>query len=155
MKTPVLESLEARTQVFSCEYCEIFKNSFFIEHLRWLLPKAWRTEIRDVFRTLSNIYERAFCENSEQLMSVNYFSKRALSRSSPSEQFLGKGIQKICSKFTGEHPCRSGMSIKLHCSFLEIALRHGCFPVNMLHIFRTRFSKNTSEGLFLSISNVW
>ena len=25
---------EAQTQVFSCEYCEIFKNTFFIEHLR-------------------------------------------------------------------------------------------------------------------------
>ena len=23
-------------QVFSCEYCEIFKNTFFVEHLRWL-----------------------------------------------------------------------------------------------------------------------
>ena len=25
------------TQVFSCEYYRIFKNGFFIEHLRWLL----------------------------------------------------------------------------------------------------------------------
>ena len=50
-KTPVLESLfnkvaglkacsfikKTPTQVFSCEYCEIFKKPFFIEHLRWLL----------------------------------------------------------------------------------------------------------------------
>ena len=28
---------ETPTQVFSCEYCEIFKGSFFIEHLWWLL----------------------------------------------------------------------------------------------------------------------
>ena len=27
--------------------------------------------------------------------------------------FLGKGILKIYSKFTGEHPCRSAISIKL------------------------------------------
>ena len=27
------------TQVFSCKYCEIFKNSFFMEHLQWLLLK--------------------------------------------------------------------------------------------------------------------
>ena len=26
-------------------------------------------------------------------------------RSSPPEMFLGKGVQKICSKFPGEHPC--------------------------------------------------
>ena len=25
------------TQVFSCEFCEIFKNTFSTEHLRWLL----------------------------------------------------------------------------------------------------------------------
>ena len=28
---------ETPTQVFSCKYCKIFKNSFFVEHLRWLL----------------------------------------------------------------------------------------------------------------------
>ena len=35
------------------------------------------------------------------------------SRSSPSEVFLEKGVLKMCSKFTGEHPCRGGISIKL------------------------------------------
>ena len=33
--------------------------------------------------------------------------------------------------------------------FIEIALRHGCSPVNLLHIFRTPFLKNTSGWLFL------
>ena len=28
---------ETLAQVFSCEFCEIFKNTFFIEHLRLLL----------------------------------------------------------------------------------------------------------------------
>ena len=28
-------------------------------------------------------------------------------RNSHSEVFLGKGVLKICSKFTGEHPCQS------------------------------------------------
>ena len=28
---------ETPTQVFSCEFCEISKNTFFTEHLRWLL----------------------------------------------------------------------------------------------------------------------
>ena len=26
--------METPTQVFSCEYCELYKNSFFEEHLR-------------------------------------------------------------------------------------------------------------------------
>ena len=36
-------------------------------------------------------------------------------RSSPPEVFQEKGVLKICSKFTGEHPCRSVISIKLLC----------------------------------------
>ena len=32
------------------------------------------------------------------------------------------------------------------------SLRHGCSPVNLLHIFRTPFSKNTSGGLLLKDS---
>ena len=44
-----------------------------------------------------------------------------------------RGILKICSKFTGEHPYRSVISIK------------------MLHIFRTPFYKNTYGGLLLQI----
>ena len=58
--------------------------------------------------------------------------------------FLGKGALKICSKFTGEHPFRSVITIKFPCNFIEFKLRHGCSPVNLLHIFRTPFLKNTS-----------
>ena len=34
-------------------------------------------------------------------------------RSSHSEVFQGKGVIKICCKFTGEHPCRRVISLKL------------------------------------------
>ena len=70
-------------------------------------------------------------------------------RSSHPEVFFEKGVLKICSKSTGEHPCRSVISIKLLCNFIEIALRHGCSPVNLLHIFRTPFPRNTSGWLLL------
>ena len=53
--------------------------------------------------------------------------------------FLVKSVLKICSRFTGEHPCRSVISIKLLCNFIEITLRHGCSPVNLLYIFRVPF----------------
>ena len=46
----------------------------------------------------------------------------------------------------------SAISIKLQNNFIEIALRHGCSPVNLLHIFRTPFQQNTSEGLLLYLS---
>ena len=61
-----------------------------------------------------------------------------LPRSSRPQVFLGKGALKICSKFTGKHGCGS-----------EIKLLHGCSPVNLLHIFRTSFPKNTSGGSLL------
>ena len=35
-------------------------------------------------------------------------------RSIPPEVFLVKCVLKICSKFTGDHPCRCVISIKLH-----------------------------------------
>ena len=62
--------------------------------------------------------------------------------------FLGKGVMEICSKFTGEHTCRNFISIKLQSNFFEVTLRHGWSPVNLLHIFRTRFSER--EKWFLT-----
>ena len=35
-------------------------------------------------------------------------------------------------------------------TLIEITLRHGCCPVNLLHIFRTPFYKNTSGWLLLT-----
>ena len=55
----------------------------------------------------------------------------------------------MCSKLTGEHQCRSVISLKLQSNFTEIALRQGCSPVNLLHIVRTRFPRNTSGWLLL------
>ena len=71
-------------------------------------------------------------------------------RSSLAEVFLKKGVLKICSKFTGEHPCRNVISIKLLCNFIEITLWHGC-SVNFLHIFRTPFTKTPLDGCFYEI----
>ena len=68
-----------------------------------------------------------------------YFSS-PLIRSSHPEVFLEKDVLKIYSKFTGEHPCRSAISIKLRCS--------------------ASFSRNTSGWLLLTyvspyLSKTW
>ena len=57
-------------------------------------------------------------------------------RSSRPEVFLGKGVPKICSKFTGEHPS----------NFIEITLRHGRSLVNLMHIYGTPFHKRPLDG---------
>ena len=65
------------------------------------------------------------------------------------EVFLGKAILKIYGKFTGEHSCRSVISVSLQTNFIEITFRQGCSRLNLLYIFKTTFSKNTSGGLLL------
>ena len=69
---------------------------------------------------------------------------KTLSKSSPPEVFLRKGVLEICSKFTGKSPY--GL-----CNFIKITLRHRCFPVNLLHIFRKHFYEHTYGGLLLFV----
>ena len=58
--------------------------------------------------------------------------KNRFNRSSPSEVFSEKYALKIYSKLAGKHTCRNVISIKLQSNFIEITLRHGCSPVNLL-----------------------
>ena len=88
------------------------------------------------------------------LLAPTSTSRSYQSRSSHSAVFFRKGVLKVCSKFTGEHPCQSVISIKLLWNFIEITLWHGCSPVNFLHILRTRFLKNTSGWLLLTFISV-
>ena len=56
--------------------------------------------------------------------------------------FLGKSLLKICAKVRFQQSCNKS-------SFNKITLRHGCSHVNLLHIFRTPFPKNTFRRLRL------
>ena len=58
-------------------------------------------------------------------------------RSSPQEVFF---VLKICSKFTGEHPCRSVISIKLQSNF-EIHSSARVFSYKFASYFKNTFSK--------------
>ena len=60
-----------------------------------------------------------------------------------------KSVLKVCSKFTGEHPYQSVISIKLQSNFIKITFWHGCSPVNLL---QTPFTKNTFGRLLLYVS---
>ena len=83
-----------------------------------------------------NLLDHENCKKSARFFKSSIWY--GMSRSSHREVFLRKGALKLCSKFTGEHPCR-------------IALRHGCSPANLLHIFRTSFPRNTSGWLLLYV----
>ena len=85
------------------------------------------------------IFRTPFLKNTSGWLLLNVFVKNSIRyfRSSRPEVFLGKSALKICSKFTGEHPCRSAIWKKLLFNFYEIALSHGCSPVNLRNICRT------------------
>ena len=46
-------------------------------------------------------------------------------------------------------PKRDFNKVTKQSNFIEVTLRHACSPVNLLHIFKTPFTKNTSGWLLL------
>ena len=79
MKTPVLEDLfnKVTIQVFFCEYCEIFKNTYYEKHLCGcfcndpkakkkilLLPEMWVT--KKIFTRAAAIFLINFTESFKQ-----------------------------------------------------------------------------------------
>ena len=74
-------------------------------------------------------------------------------RSSRPEVFLEKGVLRICSKLQENTHVEVCFKLMFQSNFIEITLRHyGCSPVNLLHVFRTPFHKNTSGWLLLNLS---
>ena len=81
------------------------------------------------------------------------FLENRCSRSSSPEVFLWQGVLKIPSKFTGEDPVKSDFN-KVSMQLIEITLHYRCSPVFSLHIFRTRFHRNTPGRLLLVLPNL-
>ena len=77
------------------------------------------------------IYLPYKCESSESSFFLKVcegpISVSLMHRRSYPLVLLRKAVMKICSKFTGEHPCRSVICEKVKS---EITLRHECSPVN-------------------------
>ena len=69
------------------------------------------------------------------------------------KQFSVGVLRKRCSENMQQiykrTPMSSVISIKLQKNFIKIGLRHGCSPVNLLHIFGTPLPQNTSGVLLL------
>ena len=78
------------------------------------------------FWALTKICSTVFTKKIGNVYFPRYF------RSMHPEVFLGKGVLRICSKFTGEHSCQSAISIKL--------------------LFATCFANRTSAWVFFCIS---
>ena len=132
-----------------------FNKWFFIPCDNWktlFLIKFYRYH---TLRSLQPPYYKSFEGNpyfifiSTITVQLYYQNEKFQNQNKPPRGVLNKSVLKICSKFTGGHPCQSVISIKLQSNFSEIRLRHGCSIVNLMHIFRTSFPKNTSRRLLL------
>ena len=134
VKTTIKNTHEYKIRIISMKFCasnvsgKFLFSSFFIFHL----VLFWRISV------ILESYFRYY-----RSVQVQFDT----SRSRHPEVFLEKAVPKICSKFTGEHPGRSVISIKLLCNFIEIVLWQGCSFVNLPHIFSTPFIKNISGWL--------
>ena len=69
--------------------------------------------------------------------------------------FWEKSVLKILSKFTGEHPCRRVISIKLLCNFIEITLYHGCSSVICCIFSEHLFLRTHLECCFYILQLHW
>ena len=91
------------------------------------------------------------------ILSQSIATRNNTDQKQPSRRVLRKRCSENMLQIYRRHLCRSAISIKLQssfieitpCNFIEITLRHGCSSVNLLHIFRTHFLKNTSGWLLL------
>ena len=103
--------------------CEPMDSTFSYHHkLHFLLPIIWNDQV-----PLTNI--------------------KIITQKQPATCILIKRCSGNMQQIYREHPCWSVISIKLLWNFIKITFQHGCFPVNLLHIFRITFTKNTSGQL--------
>ena len=109
-----------------------------------------------LFKSIKESSDQSFVAYSLQILvfslildSIFHSTKKdpCYCRSSCMEMFSGEGVLKICTRFK----CQSVILINLICSFIEITPRNENSPVNLLHIFRTSFPKNSSGWLLLSL----
>ena len=112
MKTPVLESLFNKillkgtpTQVFSCEYCKIFKNTYFEEHLP-MAASVWRHK---------NIEKHLFLGIRMFLPTLfeTEYIWISIFRSSRWQMFFKIGALESFANYIGKHLSQSLFLIKL------------------------------------------
>ena len=94
---------------------------FFIFHLKnFSSPLCSRFSSSSFSSKYKGLHRKTFCVYIAKCYSVSCsvfiepFTKQKVRSSPPPELSLRKAVLKICSKFTGEHPCRSVILLKSH-----------------------------------------
>ena len=124
---------ETPTQVFFCKICEIFKNTYFEEHLRTTASKL-------LFR------EKPHWPNKKRFTDIaNTFHKDRISRP---KLFCKNVAFKKFTKFTIKQLCRSlALKIAARRRAINKRLLHKHFPASFAIFLRTPILKNLCEWL--------
>ena len=131
--------------------CSVIKGDlrnfakFTVKHRKTPVPKSQPATSACNSIKKETLAQLLFCEFCE--MPINIVFTECLRVTASLKSFVALEV------FSGERPCRSVISVTLESSFIEMALRHRCCTVNLLHIFRTALFKNTSGGLRYTYSD--
>ena len=106
------------------------------------LVQEWDVKLKKIKIIIKKMIRMQIGVNSQLYLGTIFY------KSIPAEVFIEKGILKICRKFTGEHLRQSVISIKLESIFIGITLRHGCTPINLLHISDHLFYRTPPNDCF-------
>ena len=126
--------------------CRVLLKAF--PDLRYLRSEDW---VVWQWHFLIHFLAMLSAENLNSPENLHYCAKKLnVFRSSRTEVFLGNGILEICSKFTGEHPCRNAISIELQSMTTWCATENSHFELWLLYwkrifIFRLSLAITRSE----------
>ena len=109
-------------------------ETFLYEHI--FNCNSYKFSYKFAFIRLLYVHGKLKSESKIQLVSC--LVMKNIYRSSYPEVFLRKGVLKICSKFTGEHPYRSAISIKLQSNFVYSDSRSTSSKGSSLHVISIR-----------------
>ena len=112
-------------------FAKLLRTFFFVEHIWWLLLYK-STVVKCVYIMSSD--SKNYC----------YYKRQ------PFKGVLIKRCSENMQQIYRTTPMPKCDFNKVAKNFIEIILWQGCSPANLLHIFRTTFSKNASGGLLLS-----
>ena len=112
--------------------------------------------VNDFYRTKDFLFPSMTGSKTDNIYSLiklfTIMRNQVLIRSCVRKQLSRGVLIKACSENKQQiyrnYPCWNVTSMRLLCKFTEIKLRQGCSHVNLSHIFRTTFLKNTLEGFF-------
>ena len=102
-----------------------------------------------LLRKLKKQFHRLLLHIFNMKWAIGFRIVKGIMQKQPPRGVLWKSYSENMQQIYRRTTIRNVISIKLFCNFIGITLLHGCCPVNLLHIFRTPFPKNTSGWLLL------